>query len=481
MLSRISLSMVCALLLLSASAQAAVPQMINYQGRLTNDSGDPLDTTVTMVFSIYDAPSLGGLIWQETQASVTVAGGLFNVLLGSVQPLHDSVFRFPDRYLGIKVGDDPELSPRTRLASVAYSQHTATVDGASGGTITSDVAIGTFHETSGPGAFVAGDHNAATGDHATVSGGEYNMARGSFATVGGGGAAAPGDSNSATGDYSTIAGGYRHLTSGQFSTIGGGDDQTARGDWSTISGGKDNATTDDFGVVAGGENNLASGAYATIAGGIRGVAAGRHSFVAGGADNTASGDYSFAGGRYATVSATHDGAILFADSTGVPFHSAAANEFAVRCTGGARIVTAIDGSGLPSAGVCLTPGSGSWASCSDRNLKENIVAVDGDAILNALADLPVSAWNYKSEPDAVRHIGPMAQDFHQAFGLGSDERYITAIDAEGVALAAVKELHRRMTDELAAKDRELSALESKVEELQKALQQITEQRSTGRK
>lgn len=477
MLSRISLPISLAVLLLaSASAQAAVPQLINYQGRLTNDAGDALDTTVTMVFSICDAPTLGGVFWQETQTSVTVVGGLFNVLLGSVEPLHDSVFRFPDRYLGVKVGGDPELTPRTRLVSVAYSDRASTVDGASGGSITSQVAIGTFHETSGPGAFVSGDHNAATGDHATVSGGEYNKARGRFATVGGGGAAAPGDSNLALGDYSTIAGGYRHLTSGQFSTIGGGDDQTASGNWSTISGGKDNATTAQFGVVAGGENNLASGAYATIAGGTHDVAAGHHAFVAGGAHNSANGDYSFAAGRYATVNAAHDGAVLLADSTGVPFASAAANEFAVRCTGGARIVTAVDGSGIPSAGACLTPGSGSWASCSDRNAKENIAMADGDAILTALASLRVSAWNYKSEPGTVRHVGPMAQDFYQAFGLGADQRYITAIDAEGVALAAIQELQRQMTDELAARDRSLAALEKKVTELQEKLRRLSEEK-----
>ncbi len=475
MFSRISLSILLSgLLLVSDSAQAAIPQLINYQGRLTNDAGDPLDTTVTMVFSIYDAPTLGGVFWQETQTSVTVVGGLFNILLGSVEPLHDSVFRFPDRYLGVKVGDDPESTPRTRLVSVAYAHRVSTVDGASGGIITSQVAIGTFHETSGPGGFVTGDHNAATGDHATVSGGEYNKARGRFATVGGGGAATPGDSNLASGDYSTIAGGYRHLTSGQFSTIGGGDDQTASGDWSTISGGKDNATTAKFGVVAGGENNLANGAYAVIAGGTRASAGGHHSFVAGGTDNTTNGDYSFAAGRYATVAAAHDGAILLADSIAVPFNSAAANEFAVRCTGGARIVTAVDGFGAPTGGACLTPGSGSWASCSDRNAKENISTADGEAILTALANLPVSAWNYKSEPDSVRHIGPMAQDFCKAFGLGADERYITAIDAEGVALAAIQELHRQMTDELAAKDRSLAALEEQVTELRETLKRLTE-------
>lgn len=472
MFSRISLMSACVLLLLVAVVQAGVPELINYQGRLTDGSGSPFDTTVAIVFSIYDAPTLGGVYWQETQPAVTVTDGLFNVLLGSVEPLHDSVFRSHDRYLGVKVGDDPEVTPRTRLVSMGYAHRVSTVDGASGGEIISDVAIGAFHETAGPGAFVAGSHNAATGDHATVSGGAYNKARGHFSTVGGGGAASPGDSNLASGDYSTIAGGYRHLTSGRFSTIGGGDDQTASGDWSTICGGKDNATTAQFGVVMGGGNNLASGEYATIAGGTFGVAAGHYSFVAGGSDNTTNGDYSFAAGRYATVSAVHDGALVLADGTALPFQSSAANEFAVRCTGGARVVTGIDGLGNPTSGACLTPGSGSWASCSDRNMKENFAAIDGDAILDALIDLPVSAWNYRSEPDGVRHIGPMAQDFYRAFGLGADERHITAIDAEGVALTAIKELHRRMADELAAKDRELADLRAELMKMQAALNRL---------
>jgi hypothetical protein len=482
MLPRISFSLILAgLVLVSSSSQAAVPQLINFQGRLTNDAGDTLDTTVAMVFSVYDAPSLGGVFWRETQTSVAVVGGTFNIFLGSVEPLHDSVFRFADRYLGVKVGDDPELTPRTRLVSVAYAHRASTVDGASGGAITSQVAIGTFHETSGPGAFVAGDHNAATGDHATVSGGKYNKARGRYATVGGGGAATPGDSNLALGEYSTIAGGYRHLTSGQYSTIGGGDDQTASGDWSTISGGQDNATTAQFGTVAGGQYNLASGAYATIAGGVRGVAGGHHSFVAGGTDNTANGDYSFAAGRFATVAAAHEGAILLADSTAVPFNSVAGNEFAVRCTGGARMVTAVDGLGMPAAGACLTPGSGSWASCSDRNAKENVVVANGGAVLDKLAGLPISVWSYKSEPAVIRHIGPMAQDFYEAFGLGADERHITAIDADGVALAAIKELHHRMADELAAKDRTLAALESRLAELQAAVTLLLDDaRAAGR-
>ena len=480
MLSRISLSLAAVCLWLSPIS-AAVPQLLNYQGRLTNTSGVPLDTTVSMVFTIYDAPGGGVAQWTETQNSITVTDGVFNVLLGSVAALHDSVFRAANRYLGIRVGNDLEMEPRTRLVSVGYSHRVATVDGAAGGAITSQIAIGPGHETSGSQAFVAGESNAATGDHATVSGGANNKARGAYAAVGGGGAATPGDSNLALGDYSVIGGGWRHLTTGQYSTIGGGDDQTANGDWSVISGGQDNAATANFGTVAGGQFNLATGAYATIAGGTRAVAGGDYSFVAGGTDNTTNGNYSFAAGRFATVAGTHGGALLLADSTGIPFQSAAANEFAVRCTGGARIITAVDLVGVPTAGVCLTAGGGSWSSCSDRNVKENVSVVDGEEILAKVAELQVSAWNYKTEPDSIRHIGPMAQDFRRAFKVGADERYITAIDADGIALAAIQELHRRMSAELAAKDHALAVLETEVSELRALVNGLLEKRSNSGK
>jgi hypothetical protein len=54
--------------------------------------------------------------------------------------------------------------------------------------------------------------------------------------------------------------------------------------------------------------------------------------------------------------------------------------------------------------------------------------------------LPVSSWQYKTER-GVRHVGPMAQDFYAAFGVGTDDRHITSIDEDGVALAAIKALH----------------------------------------
>jgi hypothetical protein len=81
-------------------------------------------------------------------------------------------------------------------------------------------------------------------------------------------------------------------------------------------------------------------------------------------------------------------------------------------------------------------------------------AVDGAEVLEKLAELPISTWNYKDDDPSVRHMGPMAQDFHAAFGLGDDDRVINMVDASGVAMVAIQALYRRIQ----ALESELAAL-----------------------
>jgi len=78
------------------------------------------------------------------------------------------------------------------------------------------------------------------------------------------------------------------------------------------------------------------------------------------------------------------------------------------------------------------------------------------AVLDELARLDVSTWRYKWDDPDVRHLGPMAQDFAAAFGLGENERWIDTIDADGVNMVAIKELARR----LRAVERRLQAIEA---------------------
>lgn len=103
---------------------SAVPQMINYQGKITTPTGALVDTTVQMIFTIYDDSTTGTVWWADTQSTVVVEKGIFSVLLGSGNPIPDSVFDGSVRFLGTKVGNDPEMTPRKAMVSVAYAFRT---------------------------------------------------------------------------------------------------------------------------------------------------------------------------------------------------------------------------------------------------------------------------------------------------------------------------------------------------------------------
>jgi hypothetical protein len=109
------------ILVLFSYSFAQVPQMINYQGKLTKSTGASLDSTIQMIFSIYADSNGTVLKWTETQGGVKVEKGIFNVLLGNVNPIPDTVFDGSIRYLGVKVGGDPEITPRKPMVSVPYA------------------------------------------------------------------------------------------------------------------------------------------------------------------------------------------------------------------------------------------------------------------------------------------------------------------------------------------------------------------------
>jgi hypothetical protein len=113
-----------------------------------------------------------------------------------------------------------------------------------------------------------------------------------------------------------------------------------------------------------------------------------------------------------------------------------------------------------SSGAHLTVG-GVFTNASDVNLKENFRAVDGEEILSKIDQLEISQWNYISESNEVTHIGPTAQDFKAAFGVGDNDRSISTIDPAGIALVAVKEL-RKENLELKAQIAELKTMVEKL-------------------
>ncbi len=109
--------------------------------------------------------------------------------------------------------------------------------------------------------------------------------------------------------------------------------------------------------------------------------------------------------------------------------------------------------------------AGTLTENSDVNAKQDIEPVDGEAILNQVASLPVSTWTYKADETGARHVGPMAQDFHAAFGFGANDTTLAPRDVAGVSLAAVKELEavvRERENKIAALESRLAVLESLV-------------------
>lgn len=337
-----------AILLLVSSNAFAIPQLINYQGQLTSPSGTPLDTTVSMTFTIWPTAVAGAPDWTETHPVVTVTDGLFNVQLGSITTLPD-LFSV-DRWLGVTVGDDIEMIPRERIVSVAHAYRVGTVDGASGGVITGNVTVDTLitggvrfddgsvqttanfddfqldadtntfdatkswvqsmgylrgqDNTASVGAFVGGgDFNSAGDYYSTVSGGYSNNAVGYSSAVSGG------RSNTADDTCSVVSGGRFNSARGKYSFVGGGggasasDSNSAIGDYSVASGGTRNLASGYASTVAGGDRNDATDSSSTVSGGSSNEASGHTSTVAGGAGNEASGTHSsVGGGLYNTAS-----------------------------------------------------------------------------------------------------------------------------------------------------------------------------------
>jgi hypothetical protein len=373
--------------------------------------------------------------------------------------------------------------------NIAQGEH-STVSGGTNNTASatrSTVSGGCYNTASHLDATIGGGSgNIASFTHATVGGGTQNTASSLDATVGGG------SHNMASGAYATVSGGSNNLASGFGAAVGGGSGNAARAGNATVGGGLGNRISDHYSTVGGGLGNtagngnedLADAQYSTVAGGIDNTASGLGSTVSGGEKNLASGSfstipggfgnkadghYTFAAGHRANIDAAHPGTFLYADSNNNNFDSKAANEFAVRATGGVRFVTGIDPHGNPRGGVKLESGSGSWSSLSSWNIKANFALVEGKTVLQRLINVPVGTWNYRDQALSIRHMGPQAEDFYAAFGLGEDERHISTIDGNGVALAAIQGLQQMLKeqeDQMIAQQRKIAILEA-----EKAMQQ----------
>ena len=303
----------CIVILFGAVSDAAVPTSITVQGKLTDTSGTPFAESIKgFEFRIFD-DELGGVqVWPtlgfEVQNITTDASGLWSTDVGRFVSLTESVFSDTIRWLQITV--DGTTLPRVRLVTGPFAYRVATVDGASGGTITSKVSIGPGHTNTGASAFVAGENNVVSGDRSTVSGGDGNSATATNATVGGGrgnvasaeaSAIGGGISNEAGFICATVSGGYNCVASNQFATVGGGYADTASGLVATVAGGNRNMASGQGATVAGGDRNTASGQVSAIGGGNANSASGIGSTSGGGVSNQAGSDYATVSGGFNSI------------------------------------------------------------------------------------------------------------------------------------------------------------------------------------
>ena len=105
--------------LVTTGAIAEVPNLINFQGTLNDSIGNPANGTVSMMFTFYSLPEIGSVLWSETHPSVEIVNGLFQVILGAIHPLPDTLLMDPGLWLEINVQGET-LQPRTQIASVPF-------------------------------------------------------------------------------------------------------------------------------------------------------------------------------------------------------------------------------------------------------------------------------------------------------------------------------------------------------------------------
>ncbi|NIU14757.1 MAG: hypothetical protein GWN76_12285 [candidate division Zixibacteria bacterium] len=224
-------------------------------------------------------------------------------------------------------------------------------------------------------------------------------------------------------------------------------------------------------MVGGGVENLAgdstgdenSAYYATVGGGFRNKATARYATVPGGNNCTADGQFSFAAGKMAK--ALHDGTFVWGDNTTADIESTGDNQLIARSSGGVWIWS----NAAATTGVHLAPNSGSWISASSRELKTGFNDIEISEVLRKIEAMPIQVWRYKGEDESVRHMGPTAEDFYASFGLGQTDQGIMTVDADGVALAAIKALSE-----------ENKQLRQEVDELKKMVAMLMHERELSR-
>ena len=348
--------------------------------------------------------------------------------------------------------------------SIQMGTYSATIDGGNGNTI----------QTNAPYTFIGGGNGNMIqffADYSTISGGNFNaiQTNSQYATISGGSlntiysnataaAIGGGQGNNASGFAATVPGGYENVASGNYSFAAGRQAQALQQGtfvWADSQSVPFSSTASDQFLIRaqGGVGvNMNNPAGASLY--VRGNRTGGWGSSVGVFENTSTASGSSPALRVVVDGGNApDGALNVSDNGTGPIA-----EFG----NGIGFVASVENDGtIKSKGVVLT---------SDRNAKENFTALDAKAVLEKVVGLPLSKWNYKDDSAEIKHIGPVAQDFHEAFGLnGPDDKHISIVDEGGVALAAIQGLNQKLRDELMRRDAENAELKQRLEALEKAI------------
>ena len=364
---------------------------------------------------------------------------------------------------GAPGGAVPDLGAGSRL--MFYPVKAAFRAGNVTGTQWNNINVGLY-------SVALGNNTIATANSSTAMG-NNTLAAGANSTAMGINSIANNSSATAMGN-TTVASGVNAFAMGIFTTASGanstaiGNNTIASGNNSTAMG--INSIANNSSATAMGNSTTASGGNSTAIGNST-TASGFNSTAIGN-NTTASGPNSTAMGNGVSTN-SRDGAFVIGDNSLVAaMTSSADNQMSMRFAGGYRLFSNL----INTTGVTLAPGGGSWSTVSDKHKKENFSALDAESILKKVAALPLSKWNYKSQPASQKHVGPMAQDFYAAFqldGIGNDSTINTG-DIDGINMAAIQALEKRTADLKNENER----LKTSVAELQKkftAQQKLIEQ------
>jgi len=440
---------------------------IGYQGRL-NDNDAPANGLYDLKFTVYDAPSGGNAVGSTVDVNdLGVINGLFTVTLDPGA----NVFTGAARWLNISVrpgaslGVYTDLSPRQALTATPYALYALTPAGPQG----SQGPKGDPGEVGAAGTTGASGPQGFPGVEGAVGSVGPQGLVGSTGNTGSTGPASEAGPTGATGPIGPEGLKWRGSWTGTATFVLNDAVAHNGSSWMAKAGSSGTAPIEgsaDWDLLAMKGDVGATGEPGPI--GTTG-STGLTGFQG---PSGPTGDTGPAGPTGAQGPAgSPDGWSRTGNagtSAGVNFIGTTDNQPLDFKVNGTRVLRLEPRSGATSGGQAISTSMGAWLSdggawnnASDRNRKDGFSPVNPREVLNKVAALQIQTWHYTNETAEIRHLGPVAQDFHAAFGLGSDDKSISTVDAAGVALAAIQGLNQKLEE----KDARIAALERSVAEL----------------